>query len=92
MASGDERRVYTAAGRTYFLAAKIVAALATGWLMTDPFDWVAPMDYFGARGALFLLAAALGLAIVFGSIVLLFTLLALALEKLGVKLTLPASS
>ena len=90
MPTEGERRVYTVAGRTYFVGANTVAALATGWLMTDPFDWIPAMDYLSARGALFLLAVALGLAIVFGSIVLLFTLVALALEKLGVKLTRPA--
>jgi hypothetical protein len=89
MATKDERRVYTVAGRIYFVAANTIAALATAWLMTDPFDWVPPMDYFSAQGALFLLALALGLAIAFGSIVLLFTLLALALDKLGARLTRP---
>ena len=90
MSTGSGRRVYTAAGRAYTLAANTVAVLATAWLMTDPFDWVPPMDFLSPQGALFALAVALGLAIAFGCILLLFALLALGLEKAGVKLTRPA--
>jgi hypothetical protein len=90
MGTESERRVYTTAGRAYFIVTNAVSLLALAWLMTDPFDWVPPMDYYSARGALFLLAVALGLAIALGCMLLLFALLALALEKLGVKFTRPA--
>ena len=86
----NERRVYTTAGRAYFVVTNALSLLATAWLMTDPFDWMPAMDYLSARGALFLTAVALGLAIALGGMLLLFALLALALEKVGVKFTRPA--
>jgi hypothetical protein len=92
MAAESERRVYTRAGRAYFILTNALSLVATAWLMTDPFDWIPPMDYFSARGALFLLAVALGLAIALGCMLLLFALIALALEKLGAKFTRPAGS
>jgi hypothetical protein len=87
MAIEGERRVYTTAGRMYFIVTNAVSLMATAWLMTDPFDWIPAMDYLSARGALFLLAIVLGLAIAFGCMLLTFALLALALDKLGAKLT-----
>jgi hypothetical protein len=90
MPEESERRVYTRAGRAYFVLTNALSLAVVAWLLTDPYGWMPAMDYFSARGALFLLAVALGLLIVFGILLLAFALLALALEKLGMKLTRPA--
>ena len=92
MPAEKERRVYTKAGRAYFIVTNALALAAVAWLMTDPYGWMPAMDFFSAGGVLFLLAVVLGLAIAFGCMLLLFALIALLLEKLGVKLTRPATS
>jgi hypothetical protein len=90
MAIESGRAVYTRTGRAYMLVTNCVAVLAVLWLATDPFEWVPAIDYFTVRGALFLAAVLLGLMIAFAALAMLFALLALVLEKLGVKLTRPA--
>ena len=87
MATDTARRVYTRAGLAYFVATQSTAVLACAWLVSDPFGWMPAMDYLSLRGVLFLMAAALGVLIAYGSMMLLFAAVALALEKLGVKLT-----
>lgn len=90
MAVEHEREVYTRTGKAYVFVTNTVSLLVTAWLMTDPFGWVPPMDYFSVRGGLFLAALLLAGTIAFGCLLLGFALLAIALKKLGIKLTQPA--
>lgn len=84
------RKKYTTTGAVFAVLANSVAAIVVGWLMTDPYNWLADVSFFTAAGALVLAAGLIGLLIAYFCVLLVFAVIGIALERLGVKFTRPA--
>lgn len=86
----DTRRKYTTAGAAYLVLANGLAVVVTGWLLTDPYGWLDGIPLLTLSGALVLAAVFLGLMIVYFGILSAFAVIAIVLERLGLRLTRPA--
>lgn len=84
------RKKYTTTGAVFAVLSNGVAAIVAGWLMTDPYNWFADVSFFTAAGALVLAAGLIGLMIVYFCVLLVFAVIGIVLERLGVKFTRPA--